>query len=481
MNQFNWSTLNPRIVRVAWGLLFVTLPITSFPYFPSGIGGKTLVRPLAVYPLIVLALLLTIPRLFKKPLPRTLLPLLAFVVVALISSVAAFSSDLEEFRGVTMASRFIRNMVTLGLGVTFYLTVALLPETWDDLAFSLRWLYAGFALALLWGSLQIPYVIHYSPVYFEWADRVQSLISTRKLFTTRISGMTYEPKWFAEQICFLLLPWLLGAILTRRSLFRWRYKWVTIEWLLLGWSTVILIFTYSRTGLFTLVILAVLGYFLFRLYTQEKLAKKPPKSKWRLALEIISLTVGMIGALVLVGSQNTYFSRLWRYWTEAETRNKTYLEFIAFQQRFAYWITAYRTFETSPLLGVGLGNYAFYFDEMLPNQSWHLQPEIIRQITPAEDRDRLITPKNLYARLLAETGLLGTVVFTTFVLAIIGCLLFLWFSQSPDEQYWGMSGSLAMVVFAIVIFSFDSFALPNMWIVFGLITAAAHIADPAAG
>jgi O-antigen ligase len=179
--------------------------------------------------------------------------------------------------------------------------------------------------------------------------------------------------------------------------------------------------------------------------------------------------------------KNAYFSRLWRYWTEAKTRNKTYLEFIAVQQRFAYWITAYRTFETSPVLGVGLGNYAFYFDEMLPNQSWHLQKEIIRQITPASGRDRLITPKNLYARLLAETGLLGTVVFTTFVLAIVGCLLFLLFSRSPDERYWGMSGSLAMIVFAIIVFSFDSFALPNMWIVFGLITAAAHISDPAPG
>jgi hypothetical protein len=37
---------------------------------------------------------------------------------------------------------------------------------------------------------------------------------------------------------------------------------------------------------------------------------------------------------------------------------------------------------------------------------------------------------------------------------------------------------LAMVVFAIVIFSFDSFAFPNMWVVFGLITSAAHLADP---
>jgi hypothetical protein len=41
-----------------------------------------------------------------------------------------------------------------------------------------------------------------------------------------------------------------------------------------------------------------------------------------------------------------------------------------------------------------------------------------------------------------------------------------------------MSGFISIVAFAFVIFSFDSFALPNMWIVFGLITAAAHMPDP---
>jgi O-antigen ligase len=142
-----------------------------------------------------------------------------------------------------------------------------------------------------------------------------------------------------------------------------------------------------------------------------------------------------------------------------------------------YLTTAYRIFEAYPVLGVGLGNYAFYFDEKLPDQPWDLQKEIVRQITPMEGRNQLITPKNLYARLLAETGLFGTAAFTTFLIAILGCLLFLWFSPTPDFKFWGLSGFLAMVVFGMVILSFDSFALPNMWVVFGLITAAAHIPE----
>jgi O-antigen ligase len=278
----------------------------------------------------------------------------------------------------------------------------------------------------------------------------------------------------------LLIPWLLGAILSRRSIFAWRYKRITVEWVLLVWSVAVLVFTYSRTGLFILAILVLLGYFLFRFYTQEKLTKKkkPPKSATRRILEIVAVFVGLVVVLVVIGAQNPYFSRLWRYWTEAKTRNRSYLEYIAFEQRFVYWQTAFRIYESNPLIGVGLGNYAFYFDEKLPNQPWFLQKEIIRQITPAEGRDRLITPKNLYARLLAETGLLGTVTFTTFVFAIFGCILLLIFSQLPDQKYWGMSAALAMVVFVITVFSFDSFALPNMWIFFGLTTAAAHLANP---
>jgi len=186
----------------------------------------------------------------------------------------------------------------------------------------------------------------------------------------------------------------------------------------------------------------------------------------------------VIATLYVVGSQNAYFSRLWRYWTEAKSRNKTYFEFIAVEQRFVYWETALNIFSEDPWLGVGMGNYAFYFDDNLPNRPWDLQKEIVRQITPGEGRDRLITPKNLVARLIAETGVIGTGAFLIFVLAVVGCAIYLWFSTSSDQKFWGLSAFLALIVFGFVIFSFDSFALPNMWVVFGLITAASHLPDP---
>ena len=116
---------------------------------------------------------------------------------------------------------------------------------------------------------------------------------------------------------------------------------------------------------------------------------------------------------------------------------------------------------------------------MLPDQPYNRQPEIIRQITPVEGRNRLITPKNLYARLLAETGIMGMVTFTTFIFAVIGCTLYLLFSDSMVYKFWGISGLLGFIGFLVINFSYDSFALPNMWVVFGMITAAAHVPEPA--
>jgi hypothetical protein len=363
------------------------------------------------------------------------------------------------------------------LGLSFYFTVSLLHESWEDLRRSLRWLYAGMGLALLWGTLQIPNLVLGSSSYFKLINHFQRLISTRKLFTTRISGMTYEPKWFAEQICFILLPWLIASLLTNRSVFRWRWHRVTIEMILLVWSVGVLFFTFSRTGFFIVVLLAVICYFLY--YSRfGKRAEHAKKSIGRRLLEASSFVLVLGVAVVIVGSQNTYFSRLWRYWTEAKTRNRSYFEFIAVEQRFVYWETAVKINEVNPLLGVGLGNYAFYFDKKLPNRPWQTQQEIMRQITPGEGRDRLITPKNLVARLIAETGVLGTSAFVTFVFSLFGCMLVLWFSQTEEQRYWGVGALLALIVFVIEIFSFDSFAIPNMWVVFGLITAAAHLVDP---
>jgi hypothetical protein len=58
------------------------------------------------------------------------------------------------------------------------------------------------------------------------------------------------------------------------------------------------------------------------------------------------------------------------------------------------------------------------------------------------------------------------------VVAILGCAIYLWLSKNKEQNYFGVAGLLGLLAFGLSAFSYDSFALPNMWVLFGLITAA---------
>ena len=57
-NYFSSENID-RVTRFLWGATLLTLPVTSFRYFP-GLGETTYVRPLAFYPLVLLLPILLI-------------------------------------------------------------------------------------------------------------------------------------------------------------------------------------------------------------------------------------------------------------------------------------------------------------------------------------------------------------------------------------------------------------------------------------
>lgn len=462
----------------AWVLFLVALPLTSFPYFPPGLGGKFLVRPLSLYPLLVLLIFVVVPHLLRRPVPRTFQTILPFVFVATFSSVLALLSGINSNFGVSVPQRLLRALITLGIGLAFYFTVALTPQSRDDLKTTLRWLYLGFAIALLWGSLQAVYVVRFSPAYFDWISRVQGYLTMRHLFTNRISGLTFEPKWFAEQISFLLMPWLFAAVTRNYTVFRWRWGRLTVEALLLVWSTIVLTFTFSRAGLLLLFVQLGLAFLLVGGQVVNDLSPRLSRVQRRLGALALALVgmLGLAGFIFLAGANNGFFARMWNYWTSDQRAGlREYFDYVGFGPRLMYGVTAYRIYEQHPVLGVGLGNYAFYFEDLLPDRSLAASPEILRMISMNVTRYQLVTPKNLYLRILAETGLLGLGTFLVFPVAVLGCALYLISAPDPEQRYWGLAGVFGLLSFGLASMTYDSFAIPNMWIVFGLITSSAWL------
>ena len=464
-----------QIIRFFWALFLVSLPVTSFPYFPPAIGGEALVRPLAVYPLLILMPLVLIPGLYRKPVPRVSLALIPILLVAGASSLLSLLRGIEPALGISVDARILRGMFTLIIGCAVYLTVSILPEEPGDLRFSLRWIYTGCGIALAWSSLQVLYIVRFNSTWFDFLSGIQGHISTRRLLPDRISGLTYEPHWFADQMVLLLLPGLIASSISGYSLFKWRWHWLSVERLGLGWVILVLPFTFSRAGLLNLLILLVVGTILFSTLEKplsDKALFKKSKRLGRQLLVIFLTLVVVILPIILAGAKNSFFSRIWLYWTRENTSISGYLTSLGFDARLAYSQAAYNTYQEHPFLGVGLGNYAFYLEEMLPYRPLAYIPEVLRVITPEYGRERLVTSKNFYLRLLAETGIVGLIVFLAFIVAHIGIALWLWLSPTDEEKFWGAVSILGLTAFVISAFTFYSFVIPNMWVVFGLITAA---------
>jgi hypothetical protein len=85
----------------------------------------------------------------------------------------------------------------------------------------------------------------------------------------------------------------------------------------------------------------------------------------------------------------------------------------------------------------------------------------------------LPNPKNLWARLLSETGLAGSVPFAVFMLALGAAAISLARRPEPLARYVGIAGCMSWAAAILAGFSLDSFALPTMWISMGIVTAGA--------
>jgi O-antigen ligase len=163
-------------------------------------------------------------------------------------------------------------------------------------------------------------------------------------------------------------------------------------------------------------------------------------------------------------SQKEYITRLFN--TRAESLEDFIIENSA-GARAAYIFGALGAYEESPITGVGLGASGFYIYDHLPDWALTTVPEIARQLSP---ENRLYpNPKNLYVRLLAETGLIGFFVFIAFLFSVLGDTLSALQSKTILGRYLGIAGIFSWFAIALYNLTQDSFATPNIWINFGIL------------
>jgi O-antigen ligase len=395
-----------------------------------------------------------------------LIPLGALILF--IFAVTSFGALIDPLplRGQIYSGRAIRALATLLIGLAFFISAIWMNSNEDDLRFTLRWLLAGLCLDLAWSGLQA--VTFYTGLLKkEMVTHWQLAFSMRELVrTNRISGLAYEPAWLAGQLATIFIPFLFASVLTNFRITR--LKW--LEPVLLALSLLTVLATYSRGGLLTTA--AALGLtFLF-------LGRDVLRALWSwfisgfrgrafdLALRIglIAAVIGVFAGAFLFLGQKNFFRRLWE--TDAKTLSE-YMVDINAGARGAYSAGALAAFEEYPLTGVGLGASGFYIYQNLPDWSLTTVPEIAKQLNP---KSRLYpNPKNLYARLLAETGLVGFFLFIAFQFYILGDMLALLRQRELWTRFAATAGVFAWLAITFYNFTQDSLTTPNIWLVPGIL------------
>jgi len=458
-----------NLPRVLWAAALLTLPVTSFRWFPF-LGDSTLVRPLSLYPLALLIPLLLIQAWrgeIKLNMAGALIPLGALILFIFAATSFGVLIDPIPLRGQIYSGRAIRALATVFIGLSFFIAAMWMNKDEDDFRFTLRWLFAGLCVDLAWSALQA--VTFYTRLLNkEMVTHWQLAFSMRELVrTNRISGMAYEPAWLAGQLATTFIPFLFAAVLTD---FRaTRFKW--LEPALLALSALTLLATYSRGGLLTTGAAAGLTFLFF--------GRDLIRSIWNwffggfrgrafgilFRVGMILAVVGvLIGAVLFLGKKN-YFRRLWE--TNAQSLS-AYVVDINAGARGAYLMGAYAAFEEHPWTGAGLGASGFYIYKNLPDWTLTTVPEIAKQLSP--DNRLFPNPKNLYIRLLAETGLIGFVLFIAFQFHILGDMLNLSRRKEAWMRFAAVAGTFAWFAIAFYNLTQDSLATPNIWLVYGVLT-----------
>jgi hypothetical protein len=482
------------LVSVLWFLLLLGLPLTSFPVLSRLTGA--IVAPFSAIPLAVLMVIWLVPYLVERgKFPIEVLPFFYFILIALIVSALAFFLPGYSARGLTFFGQSFRAYITVGIGLSFYLFFAAFPKNTDTFRKVFLILYISGFFLILWTIFEIFMLRTYGrilemPAWMRSFRSVLAVQSPSAVFMNRVTGFAYEPSWFVRQFNLVLFPIWLSSVFQRESIFSNKLWVFQVEDLLLVTGLIAFGFSSPRIGLLALLASLAFLYVLFlrKIYRRfitwviKRRANLPKRMVWIKILLVVLMMVVMFvlasGALV---GYITLASR-WDYRFELLLResvlesldifplDETSLIYsarnLAFFERMIYWFGGWNIFNDYPF-GVGLGNAGFYFLDRVHGAAYE-SVELRNLIFRA---NYLANIKNLWIRLLSETGFIGFSFFLTWLYMLWRSAGLIRGSGSKIMRILGLSGQLFLLAYLVEGVSMDTFAMPYEWVMVGLISA----------
>ncbi|TWB67643.1 hypothetical protein FBZ87_11474 [Nitrospirillum amazonense] len=467
------------IERRLWQALLLCVPVSATPLLPFGNG--TLARPLAIVPAALLLILAAYRLLVLGQRPRLagdgFAALSLFTLYIIISGLGVVMvQPPDTFKGQTPLDSLVRALLTWGVGLAFYVVARLQIRNAADIRMTLRFLFIGMGVSIAFAGVQVVAMAQHGEL-LRVVQAITDLIAVRyDGLVNRAQGMTFEPSWLATQIIVLLIPALIARAMARQEGVGLPALPGHALRLAGGFAVAIggLLFSGSRFGLACIVAMLGLSVFLAAL-----------RGRILAAATFLGVLVAGGGAVVAMsglgaGAGATYVMGPVAYLTESADLNSLaggdvatgVTDALALAGRFAAAEAAGLTWLDHPVFGVSLGNNYRYFGEYAPD--WAFTTQLFTQ--GAKEGIGWLDPnspekgnaKNLFLRLLSETGVVGFALF----------IVFFWrqlFRGRPHDafhRYFRLASAAALG------FSFlnqDTFVDAGLWIPLALCCAMNHL------
>jgi hypothetical protein len=412
-------------------LAIALLPFDALPFLPA------MYRPLSVYLVLPLFFYATYYYLVSK---RTNVPYQVFYFAAFFALTVFVSVVKSYFIGSYAGT--IDFVTSFALGMAFFLigyaNLDLLLGLHDTkesfLAGITKVMYPMYFMSLLIGGLQIGGML-----FGQIRDMFHVVqVSITEVDQQAVQWFSREPAWGAINVLFFL-PFLNYAGGKKTRVLKYA---LYLE----------ILFSLSLTGYVSLAIILLTGHVL-------NSREKAKRIAFSAAVALFSIVAVRI-VVQEIESTERIIRRLKPLLLDFDFT--AFLKFSSSETiRIGFPLAAIREMREDFLLGVGGGNSRFYLAKYL----YDIMPwaKYMKEVSLyLKEAGSLVTPRNLYARLLGETGLLGTMLFG---LGLGGSYRHCASAFVQGSRERRLCRELFTTILVINL-QFDSFALAPLW--FGL-------------
>ena len=464
-----------KTADVLWIIMVALLPITSMPIIARLLGSDTVAAP-SILVVFLLILVWFIPYLWRRgKMVKECIPLLCFVIVALAATVLSSFRIIPPYKDIPYLNNSIEAIITLFIGVSFFLVTSTYLQDEEKARLTLKVINWSGIVMFIWTGFQAA-AWHGFGHYPEWMFDLQGLVSSRVLYRQRVNGLALEPSWFAHQLNMVYLPIWMAATIKGVTAFKKRWGFLTIESLLLiagigslmltlsrvGWGGFLLMFTFLFVKLHSFLVKKGMAF--IQKKEEDFSEKRQKQAKLIISVLFIFIYLLIILAALFVFSRiDPRMASLFEFSVGADNPLLAYFNELSFGERVVYWLAGWNVFTEHPIFGVGLGNAGYYFPKAITSYGWTLIE--VRRL--AYRTSILLNVKSLWARLLAETGLVGFAVFCEWLYSLVKKFVKRSEIKHNMTGVFALSGVFILCALLAEGFSIDSFAMPYMWVGLG--------------